>query len=187
MVRERIAGCRELRRKGTCVIERAGEKEGGVCSVFRPMVAVEGKQAVVEPGTGFCQLGLRVVRGRVGLRSKQPRVFGGDGCTSCVGGEGGRVDDLRIIPEMAIRLKQSYCSEQRHSEETANGWCSSSSSSFMLSKGGYTFEKKNRPYAKHKSPSLFPRRSSFVVLTLDRGGRHWWQGGKKTGVTVLGQ
>jgi hypothetical protein len=39
-------------------------------------------------------------------------------CT--VGGERSKGDDLGAIPKMAVRLKQSCCSEQRHSEEAAS-------------------------------------------------------------------
>ena len=59
---------------------------------------------------------------------------------SCVGGERNNVDDLRVIREMAVRLKQIYCSEQRHLEETANEW-GSSPSSCTVSKRVYSAKK----------------------------------------------
>ena len=36
---------------------------------------------------------------------KQSRVFVGSGCTRSVGWERGKLDELRVIPEMAIRAR----------------------------------------------------------------------------------
>lgn len=84
------------------MVERTGEKEGeyGVC--LGPRLLSRESRLLLSLGLLLCQLELRVVRGILGLGSKQPRLFQGDECTSCVDGERGRVDYLGVIPEMAV-------------------------------------------------------------------------------------
>ena len=116
-----------------------------------PRLLLGESKLLLNPGLLLYQLELRMVRGRAGLRSKQPRVVVGDEGTGCVVLAGREVEPIICASSgdccWSSSLKQSCYSKQRCSRKKIDHVQSTN----------------------FKFPSLFLRRS-FVILTLDRDG-----------------